>query len=59
MRRDIVQFVEMRQFIDARTGAIDRARLARALLDEIPGQLLSYMAMQVVPPNPPRGNSIA
>ena len=57
-RRDIVQFVELKEFVDARTGAIDRARLARALLDEIPGQLLSYMAMHGVPPNPPRGDSI-
>ena len=48
--RDIVQFVEFRKFIDKRTGQIDRYSLARDLLDEIPGQLISYMASRNIAP---------
>ena len=40
--RDIVQFVEMKQFLSG-GGHWDKEQLARAVLAEIPAQLSSYM----------------
>ena len=41
-QRDIVQFVEMRQFVSG-AGRWDKEQLARSVLAEIPTQLCSYM----------------
>jgi copine 5/8/9 len=51
-KRDIVQFVPMRDFMMS-NGAIDRQALSRALLDEIPRQLLSYMESRGIGPAAP------
>ena len=40
--RDIVQFVEMKQFLTG-GGHWDKEQLAREVLAEIPAQLASYM----------------
>ena len=40
--RDIVQFVEMKQFVSG-GGHWDKEQLAREVLAEIPAQLASYM----------------
>ncbi|KAL6067259.1 Copine-4 [Balamuthia mandrillaris] len=48
-KRDIVQFVPFREFKNA-----PASRLAKATLEEIPGQLLSYMEANDIKPNPPR-----
>lgn len=40
--RDIVQFVEMKQFVTG-GGHWDKERLAKEVLAEIPAQLASYM----------------
>jgi len=47
-KRDIVQFVPFREFKNA-----PMSRLAKETLEEIPGQLLSYMQSQGIKPNPP------
>lgn len=41
-----------REFVQ-QNGLVDRPALSRALLDEIPSQLLSYMQMRGLPPHPP------
>ena len=41
-QRDVVQFVEMRQFVSG-AGSWDKEQLARSVLAEIPTQLCSYM----------------
>ncbi len=47
-RRDIVQFVPFNQFKDRPHD------LAKAVLEEVPGQLLSYFKMRGIVPNPPK-----
>jgi len=50
--RDIVQFVELRKFIQS-NGQWSKALLAKEVLAEIPAQLLSYMKSKgFKPPNP-------
>ena len=44
-KRDIVQFVEMKQFVLG-GGAWNKELLARSVLAEVPYQLASYMKMQ-------------
>lgn len=55
-RRDIVQFVPYRDF-----KGRSASELAKAVLEEVPGQLLSYFKMRGIVPNPPKpegaGNS--
>lgn len=46
MERDIVQFVPFREFKDNPT------RLARETLEEVPGQLVSFMESKGIVPNP-------
>ena len=41
-KRDIVQFVEMRKFIQ-KNGTWSKEQLAAEVLAEIPGQMLSFM----------------
>ncbi len=69
-RRDIVQFVPFREFKDkVRVRGLRVARmlyfllthvfqglavLAKEVLEEVPGQLLSYMKSRNIVPNPPR-----
>merc|ERR1711902_169688 len=47
--RDIVQFVELRQFIQS-NGTWSKDQLAREVLAEVPGQLLSFMKIKQFPP---------
>jgi len=47
--RDIVQFVELRQFIQ-RNGTWSKEQLGREVLAEIPTQLLSFMKSKQFPP---------
>ena len=47
--RDIVQFVELRQFIQ-RNGTWSKEQLGREVLAEIPAQLLSFMKSKQFPP---------
>jgi len=47
--RDIVQFVELRQFIQ-RNGTWSKDQLAKEVLAEVPAQLLSFMKMKQFPP---------
>ncbi|KAJ5073367.1 copine [Anaeramoeba ignava] len=51
MERDIVNFIPFRNYKTASPQV-----LAAALLEEVPGQLLSYMAMKGFRPNPPKRN---
>ena len=55
--RDIVQFVPFRQFLmgrfDPKTA---RQRLAREVLAEVPGQIVSYMKANGIVPQPPKIN---
>ncbi len=48
--RDIVQFVELRRFVDPRSGSWDKAMLARAVLAEVPRQLVDWMKSRGVKP---------
>ncbi|XP_061211691.1 copine-5-like [Neopsephotus bourkii] len=51
--RDIVQFVPFRDHVAAGGGAVrSMARLARAVLAEVPPQLLSYMKAKGISPGP-------
>ncbi|KAM9520183.1 copine-5 [Guaruba guarouba] len=51
--RDIVQFVPFREHVAAGGGAVrSMARLARAVLAEVPPQLLSYMKAKGISPRP-------
>ena len=51
-KRDIVQFVELRKFVQS-NGQWSKQLLAKEVLAEIPGQLLSYMKSKgFTPPNP-------
>lgn len=51
--RDIVQFVPFRNFLQG-TGdpGSARVRLAKEVLAEVPDQLLSYMKVNNIPPQP-------
>jgi hypothetical protein len=52
-QRDIVQFVPMRDFFrSGARGVPVLADISKALLAEIPGQLLEYMKQHSVLPNP-------
>ena len=51
MKRDIVQFVPLRQFRKQRDP--NNFSLARETLAEIPDQLVSYMKSKGIKPNPP------
>ena len=55
--RDIVQFVPFRDFLkgsgDPRTA---RLRLAREVLAEVPDQVISYMKVNNITPQPPKIN---
>lgn len=52
-RRDIVQFVPMREFmVGGHLSADAGAAVSRALLAEIPSQLLSFMELAHILPNP-------
>ncbi|KAF5403218.1 Copine Va [Paragonimus heterotremus] len=48
--RDIVQFVPFRDFHDANSVEESKRRLSKAVLAEIPDQLVSYMRMQGIKP---------
>ncbi|TGZ65970.1 hypothetical protein CRM22_005610 [Opisthorchis felineus] len=48
--RDIVQFVPFRDFHDAYSVKESKRRLSKAVLAEIPDQLVSYMRMQGIKP---------
>ena len=48
-RRDIVQFVPFSDF-----KGKSSSELAKAVLEEVPGQLLSYFKSRKIKPNPPR-----
>ncbi|TPP64720.1 Copine II [Fasciola gigantica] len=48
--RDIVQFVPFRDFHDANSVQESKRRLSKAVLAEIPDQLVSYMRMQGIKP---------
>lgn len=51
-KRDIVQFVELRKFVQS-NGQWSKQLLAKEVLAEIPGQLLSYMKSKgFTPPKP-------
>ena len=53
--RDIVQFVPFRNFLNAGGDpGSARLRLAREVLAEVPDQLLSYMNVNNIKPNPPQ-----
>lgn len=49
MKRDIVQFVPFNEFKTQHISAI-----ARETLEEVPGQVTSFMSMQNIYPNPPK-----
>jgi len=49
MSRDIVQFVPYNEFKNSHMSVI-----ARETLEEVPGQVTSFMAMHDIHPNPPR-----
>merc|ERR1712045_1097233 len=49
MERDIVQFVPFNEFKNQHISAI-----ARETLEEIPGQVTSFMSMKGIYPNPPQ-----
>jgi copine 5/8/9 len=50
--RDIVQFVPLRNFLSQAAGGTVLADVSRALLAEIPGQLLDFMLQHKIMPNP-------
>jgi len=52
--RDIVQFVELRKFVTK--NGWHKEHLAREVLAEIPGQLLSYMKQKGFPPPTPNSS---
>eukprot|EP00484_Ammonia_sp_Unknown_P019032 CAMPEP_0197029822 /NCGR_PEP_ID=MMETSP1384-20130603/9187_1 /TAXON_ID=29189 /ORGANISM="Ammonia sp." /LENGTH=636 /DNA_ID=CAMNT_0042459059 /DNA_START=16 /DNA_END=1922 /DNA_ORIENTATION=- len=49
MQRDIVQFVPFNEFKNSHMSVI-----AKETLEEVPGQVTSFMAMHDISPNPPR-----
>eukprot|EP00486_Rosalina_sp_Unknown_P001712 CAMPEP_0201567664 /NCGR_PEP_ID=MMETSP0190_2-20130828/8256_1 /ASSEMBLY_ACC=CAM_ASM_000263 /TAXON_ID=37353 /ORGANISM="Rosalina sp." /LENGTH=148 /DNA_ID=CAMNT_0047987915 /DNA_START=1705 /DNA_END=2151 /DNA_ORIENTATION=- len=49
MQRDIVQFVPFNEFKDKHISTV-----ARETLEEVPGQVTSFMAMHNIHPNPPQ-----
>uniref|UniRef100_A0A915CQ53 C2 domain-containing protein n=1 Tax=Ditylenchus dipsaci TaxID=166011 RepID=A0A915CQ53_9BILA len=57
-RRDIVQFVQMRKFLPPHRSLSDeekahaKAKLAKEVLYEVPGQLVSYMKSRGIYPDP-------
>ncbi len=48
--RDIVQFVELRKFVDPRTGMWDKSLLAKAVLAEVPRQVTRWMKTRELKP---------
>ncbi|KAA8496500.1 Copine-4 [Porphyridium purpureum] len=55
--RDIVQFVPYNEFKRA-DGSLAEREFCGALLEEIPGQLLSFFASKGIKPNPPRSPTL-
>ncbi|GAB6021481.1 Copine-8 [Chamberlinius hualienensis] len=51
--RDIVQFVPFREF-ERDAEPLGKAKLAKAVLAELPHQFISYMRMRNVKPSPPK-----
>lgn len=54
-QRDIVQFVPFKEF-EKESELVGKAKLARAVLAEIPFQFLSYMRMHNIKPNPSKAS---
>jgi hypothetical protein len=57
--RDIVQFVALRDFLGPQ--GVDRGGFSKALLEELPQQMVSYFAlhkMAPLPPPPPAGSTL-
>ena len=55
--RDIVQFVPFRDFLNKQPSqSVSAARLllAREVLAEVPGQVVEYMKLKNIKPNPPK-----
>ena len=55
--RDIVSFIPFSQFLEGEYGTDpeqSRINLAREVLREVPDQLVSYMKMKRIPPQPPQ-----
>ena len=48
--RDIVQFVEMRKFINYRDGSYNKDLLAQHVLAEVPKQMVSWMTIKGIKP---------
>lgn len=57
-QRDIVQFVPFNKFLAMGDTEIAGNRLAREVLAEIPKQFLSYMQLNNIVPQPPRGEIV-
>eukprot|EP00184_Porphyridium_aerugineum_P005642 CAMPEP_0184696688 /NCGR_PEP_ID=MMETSP0313-20130426/3901_1 /TAXON_ID=2792 /ORGANISM="Porphyridium aerugineum, Strain SAG 1380-2" /LENGTH=834 /DNA_ID=CAMNT_0027155369 /DNA_START=87 /DNA_END=2591 /DNA_ORIENTATION=- len=53
VERDIVQFVPYRDFVQP-DGQFDHIKFSKALLQEIPAQMVSYFESKNIKPNPPR-----
>merc|ERR550534_2760157 len=53
-QRDIVQFVPFRNFTKGHDFAGNQARLAKAVLEELPSQVTLYMELKGVKPGPGR-----
>lgn len=51
-RRDIVQFVPLRDFMTHSNWEMSKARLAKEVLAEIPGQVVSFMKANRIVPRP-------
>ncbi|KAA8496667.1 Protein BONZAI 1 [Porphyridium purpureum] len=51
--RDIVQFVPMRDFLLPNSVEIEQVRFCRALLEEVPAQVIRFFDQQGIKPNPP------
>ncbi len=53
--RDIVQFVAIRDFLSGNRGSeIARVLVAKEVLEEVPGQLVSFMKSRRIRPGRPR-----
>jgi len=52
VERDIVQFVPYRDFV--KEGQLDHMKFSKALLEEIPAQLVSYFVSKDIHPNKPK-----
>eukprot|EP00186_Timspurckia_oligopyrenoides_P003444 CAMPEP_0182442586 /NCGR_PEP_ID=MMETSP1172-20130603/1499_1 /TAXON_ID=708627 /ORGANISM="Timspurckia oligopyrenoides, Strain CCMP3278" /LENGTH=647 /DNA_ID=CAMNT_0024637531 /DNA_START=94 /DNA_END=2037 /DNA_ORIENTATION=+ len=51
-KRDIVQFVQYNKYLRP-DGSLNSAEFSRAVLDEIPAQVVDYFESQKITPNPP------